>query len=430
MNRWARGGCALMMAAVAGSLGGCKGLLRVPDPEVYTESALNSPQALGAVANGVEGEFDGTFSGLVLAVALSTDEYQHTGTWNPWDEVSKGEDRAGIPNYTTDDPFDGLVRTRWAAQDAESRFSKVMGDTASKSLLMARVQTVEGMTDLYLGMNYCEAPDSANGPAVDSKTLIQMAITVLGKAEQTAQAVGTAGGAQATFVTALLARANLLAGNLAQAASLAASVPPGFEKDALYSGASGSEYNSVVSLTNYAFNQAAGLRDVWWSQVDTINGYLRDPVSGQDDPRMPIVHKPGAVGVDGFSPYYSENKYTGLGSSIPITSWLEMRLIQAEVAMRQGDLPTAVSMINEVRTSVGLPPYVNPGNAAAVQNQLLYERFATLFLEAQRLQDLYRFNLMGQILGPNRPTLMPISFNEVQANSQINFPRSCPALSQ
>jgi len=55
---------------------------------------------------------------------------------------------------------------------------------------------------------------------------------------------------------------------------------------------------------------------------------------------------------------------------------------------------------------------------------------AELWVEGSRMQDLYRFGLVTQVLGPSRATKLPLSENEILNNSSItNGAGKCPAIS-
>jgi hypothetical protein len=61
---------------------------------------------------------------------------------------------------------------------------------------------------------------------------------------------------------------------------------------------------------------------------------------------------------------------------------------------------------------------------------LLQERFAVLFGEGARLQDLYRFGLVKDRLGPGRATKLPLSRTEQLGNANIGDGKeTCPFIS-
>jgi hypothetical protein len=98
---------------------------------------------------------------------------------------------------------------------------------------------------------------------------------------------------------------------------------------------------------------------------------------------------------------------------------MEMRLIEAEVYMKKNDLVRAMERINYVRAKAGLGP-VTATTPADVQEKLLHERFAQMFLESHRMHDLQRFGLVDEVLGANRPVKFPLHATEIQLNSHVN----------
>lgn len=131
--------------------------------------------------------------------------------------------------------------------------------------------------------------------------------------------------------------------------------------------------------------------------------------------------------------FYSINKYSSYASPISISKSAEMNLIIAEVRWRQGDFPAALGVLNANRTAVALSPLSLPvsGNVSTqVRDMLLQERFAVLFGEGSRLNDVYRFGLVRERLGPNRATKLPLSRTEQLSNPNIGDGKeTCPAVS-
>lgn len=406
----------------------CDDLLTVEDPQSYADEDLNREEAIPAVANGVLGEFYTSLDDFILVTALLSDEYQHTGTWNDWDQISTGKVRPGIANGSSDAAFDELLSVRWAAEDAERRIEEVLGNEAESSEYYVQVKIVKAFANLIVAMGYAEAPADAGGEALrDIELIEQRAIPQLSEAIQLAQSGGFTNWER--LATAGRARANLMAGNYPDALTDAQNIPDGYIHEANYSVSTGNQQNSIVALTHWDNNRAGGLYNGWWNQVDIDGGSLVDPYTNELDSRVPIRYEDGEFGVDGSTPHYSEMKYTGLGDDIRLTHWQEMRLIEAEVYYEDEQYINALNRVNEVRTAAGLTGHSMPTDQSEIMDYILHERFAEMFLEGHRLNDLNRFNLILDKLGPNRAVKLPISINEVNANSNISFPRDVPGTS-
>lgn len=417
-----RVGIAAALTFVAAA--GCDDLLDVSDPSRYLDDALDDPRAFEAVANGVEGRLHQQVPLVVIYTGLLSDELMHTGTWTDYEDGDKGRFRQ---NDTTDPAETAdLTETRREAQEAEARFVRVLGDDAYNQEYTARVKAVEGWALLLLAQGTCEAVLEPAGAAVADTVVYQAAIETLTRALEIAQQ------AQAPEIADLAragrARAHLMIGNDDAALADAQSIGAGFEYTAKFS--EQGTANALVTLIHYTENKAAGLDSRRWEQADTIAGFLIDRWSGEHDPRVRIVHQVGnRLGVDGRTLFYSHDKYRTRDADIPMTHWREMRLIEAEVYWKKGQLQQAIDAMNLVRADVGLPPLDNPGTSEGVFERLLEERFATLFLEGQRANDLYRFNLFPEVIGTGFNTKFHLDDSEVRNNPNTPLPRPCPRLS-
>lgn len=411
-------------AALVG--GGCDGLLDVSDPSRYLDEALDDPRVFEALANGVEGRLHSYVDAIVINTGLLSDELMHTGTWAQYEDMDQGRLRPGdaldYGNVMTN-----LPQIRREAVENIARFRRVLGEAeADQEVVTARMKVVEAWATLLMAQYVCEAVLEPGGAAVPDSEIYGEAIALLTEGIQLAQGAGAP--EYVNLARAGRARAHLMTGNLDAALADAQAVPDGFAYDAKFS-EQGSN-NRMVTLNHYTENKAAGLDSRRFPQVDTVAGFMIDRWSGELDPRVKIVHRVGnRLGVDGVKLFYSHDKYKLRSDDIPMTHWQEMRLIEAEVHWRRGELQQAIDRMNIVRDDVGLPPLENPGTADGVFEMLLEERFATLFLEGQRANDLYRFNLFPEIIGTGFNTKYQLPSVEVLNNPNTPQPRPCPAIS-
>ncbi len=434
-------GCALAAVSVV-LVTACRDILQVQNPQAFTNEAANSPTLLPAVAAGAEGQFQLSIATFAIMTGMLSDELQNSSTWIDWKQVSDG---TITKNWPTAGAFSGaqdnLLRARFDAISAAQRFESVMGDTAHTSPLFIQVEISRAWDDLYLAMGFCESPPAPGVPTVSDTAMFQQAVDSLKALLPLIQAAHFQNAsdrqARLNLANAGLARASLMLGNYTDADTYAAAVPSGFEYDAIYSTNSGAQNNNMTVQGTFTNNRSYTIRNIWDQYVDTLTGYMRDPLSGVDDPRIPLGHDNNNAtgkwyGADGISPFYSMTKYLALNSPIPITNSAEMTLIRAEVAWHNGDYTTAVADMNTNRNAVGLPALVVPATnqQQGVLDMLLQERFATMFAEGDRLQDIYRFNLMASRVGTGRPLKLPLSYNEEQNNRTIGpGGGKCPGVS-
>jgi hypothetical protein len=420
----------------------CGSALDVPNPQAFGDDALNNPIILKNVANGAEGSLHQAFDDYIVMTELLSDEVESTSTWIDWEDVSEGRIRHDWPSGGAFSfSQDQLLQARYAATSATERINKVLGADAQTSPLRAQTILVDALADLLLATGYCESPLAASEGRSSDTLVFQQAITKFTDGLAAAQAITGDPDALAKWTNVAYAgraRANLMAGNYDAAKTDAQAVAANFEYDALYSEATGNTTSDPGEQFNQNRNRSGGLRRMYHSRVHVIDSvgtgeaYLRDWLSNQDDHRMAVTRFAGQLGVNNRFAYFGITKYADRSAPIRMLSKIESNLIEAEVAMRAGDYATEVGILNlmRARAGVNLPPIPVPGSEAEAQNALLNERMAELWVEGSRMQDLYRFGLVTQVLGPSRATKLPLSENEILNNSSItNGAGKCPAIS-
>jgi hypothetical protein len=210
-------------------------------------------------------------------------------------------------------------------------------------------------------------------------------------------------------------------GNWAAAVQDAQQVPTNFVYNAIYSTNSTRENNSLVQETYV--RREFSLFGTMWAQVFK-------------DPRVPwdtIKTSTGSIqtGQDGKTPYFRQAKYTSLGSAIPLVKGTEMLLLQAEAALRNSDITTAFTLINQERAFYKMSALTAPTDLPTAWQTLEFERGAVVWLEARRLWDLRRWYVDQ---GPahndflnGRDKSIPISLSEYQTNVNLagQTPKEC-----
>jgi hypothetical protein len=186
-------------------------------------------------------------------------------------------------------------------------------------------------------------------------------------------------------------RALLATGDYAGAASAVAAVPDGFSyvEDYPPPGVGTSGTNGTQATPSFAeVNLAVGGWEVSVSDKEGTNG-LDFRTSG--DPRT--ASSEAGVNTHGQTLYHP-NKYSSDGSGpIVLADWQEARLIEAEAALKVGDLPTWLGKLNHIREAANdpaLPDLTDPGTDDARIDLTFRERAFWLYLTGHRQGDLRR----------------------------------------
>ena len=434
---------AVALLLVSVPVASCSDILKVQDPQNFASSTLDNPILWPAIANGAEGDMMLVLDDNAIFTGMLSDELWDSSTWIDWHDISTGAIRPNRPQGTFGDGVqNGLLRARYSAQSAASKFATGMKDTANTSPLVVQVNTVDAWSDLLLAMSFCESPPTQGAATVSDTVMFKNAVTkltavlALAKAAHYTKEADRA--AQVNWINAGIARANLMVGNYDAALAASQLVPAGFEKDAVFSSNSTAQNNNEFVQGNTGSNRSYTIRNIWYDKIDTVAGYMKDWYSSQNDTRIPLLHDNNNahgynLGAGGVNKFFSNGKAPVAAAPLAITKSAEMVLIQAEVAWRKGQFQAALDAMNINRTAVTLPKLVLPttGDISTwVRDALLSERFATLFAEGYRMQDLYRFNLVNAKLGPGRLVKFPLSVTEATNNSNIRINGGkCPGIS-
>jgi starch-binding outer membrane protein, SusD/RagB family len=272
--------------------------------------------------------------------------------------------------------------------DGDTLLSLLNGWTASqvpnRVRLIGQTAAYTGYTLTLMGETMC-AGAIDGGPKIAPDSLLGLAEAHFGVAITNA----TTAHDTVSLNMALLGRARerLDRGHNANAAADAALIPSGFLKVATYDGGSTRRENRLFTVL---------FRDLFYSVDVPFQHFM---TQGAPDTRV-VVDSTGILGQDQVTHVWAAEKYSTIGTPIPIAHWSEAQLIQAEVANDAGNSLSAIGFINAIRASEGRPAYVGATDQASVQAAIVHERAAELFLEGHRLADMIRY---GQTLIPFYP---------------------------
>jgi hypothetical protein len=412
----------------------------VDNPGQIREQDLNSPQAMQAIVTGMSSDLSAELDQIAFLGARFSDEMAATGSY-----FLTGRARRGVlEDDDVNTYWEGIQRARFSAEDGVARMRRVLGENfGEQKELGARALFFAGISNRVFGENFNRVVFEG-GEAQARTAAFERAIPYLEEAVSVAQTAGA--GDIETAAKGGLAQVHMNLGNWEEAASYASQVPTDFVYNALFSRNSAREENEINNETHERYEMSA-------------LGTLAQEVGGPDDPRVPYTDCrenvdngvcTAANGAGGNNPHLRQEKFPTLGSDIPLVKGTEMRLIEAEAAVRGEavNLSEFTSQVNAVRehydteagdaadvdsisqpSAVGSLEYPNAGDDAL--SILDRERHLTLWLEGRRLNDLTRwdhpFRQGGAVVYTSnivsqRATIMPVAESECNNNENVECP--------
>lgn len=393
MRRRAAGLAAFAALATAGC--NIDETLTIPDPDVATPGSVQGRAGLDAVRRGAIGDFSlalagsgGTEDGFIQYSALFTDEFQWAETFPTREQI----DRRSIEpvNGTMLGVFLNAQRARASAERAAANYAE-FGPTEpgyAESLSFA------GFSYVYLAEHYCSGVPFSSLTA-DGKeeygmpqTTTEMFTTAVARFDSALKVLGAtatpAANTQRSLARVGRARALLNLNRLADAKTTAAGVPATFAYQLQFSENTGRQNNGVHVVVQLGRRFTA-------SANEGGNGL---PYRLDNDPRVQAPRGTGgaALGFDGATPLFVQQKYPTRSAPIALATGTEARLIEAEADLRAGSAVTAFATLNALRgTSTPALAALTPAATPAGQvDQLFKERAYWLWLTGHRTGDLRR----------------------------------------
>jgi starch-binding outer membrane protein, SusD/RagB family len=383
-------------------------LLVAATPDVVLPKDITGPAALPNAYAAAIGDFQVAYAGgygtgldnnegLAQMSGLLADELVDAETYNTRIEVDRRATKA--INTTTLQTFQDMQRARATADLVASRFRQ-FDPTNPKG---AEVQALAGLAYVLLAEAYCngvpasKVNDDGSFTFGAPQTGQQLLTAAVAKFDSAISVATTGGGSTALNLARIgKGRALLDLNKPSDAAVAVAAVPSNFNYSIQHDENTGRQNSAIYSFNYIEARFSIGDRE-------GTNGL---PFVTLNDPRLPIVD--GGAGFDGETELFLTTKYGERGSPTPLALGTEARLIQAEAALRNGDLGTFRTMLNDARAnaltysadgaanSTPLPSPAPiaasaiPATAAGQQNLLFQERAIDLFLTSHRVGDLRR----------------------------------------
>jgi hypothetical protein len=385
----------------------------VTNPGPVQDEQLNAESAQQALVNGAGRALSTAVGWLAYTGGVAALEVQGSGNITQFGVTLK--QRAGdlAPEQgETDEHWQLAHQARWVAEEAVRRMERAFGAQFDSHPLAATGLLYAGYANRLLGENMCVAVIDG-GPAQDRRIHFERAEDAFSRALAIAQAAQRPDLAAAALAGRASVRAWL--GDWQAVVADAQQVAEDFVFHAHYSDIEIDQYNRIYwAGANSPFRAVT----VW-------STYFESYFEQTGDPRTPWTTVPDYPTGDGSDiPFLRQMKYTERDSPIRLSSGREMRLLVAEARLRENDWQTAASILNDLRTKIGLPT-VQTNDLAETWTLLRRERAAELWLEARHLGDVFRWEQEGAAGQPiqdltGRDRCFPIGQTEIDTNPNIS----------
>jgi hypothetical protein len=403
----------VLAAACSGSV--TDALLTATQPDIINPSGVNSIDGAEGLRLGMlrrlitlTGEPVNNAEGVWFMGGLLADEWKSGDTFVQRDETDKRT--VALDNSIVTAGYRYIHRTRIGANLAIDALRKYPPVSApAKTAYIAQMQWIRGYAALLSAENFCNGQPFSDGstgvivegPPVSVDEAFQKAIV------DADSAIATVGVATDTLNTrqlyaARLVKARALMGrggpaNYAAARALAATVPTNYVYSDYFSQAS--VLNGIWILNNSSKRYVVG--DSVEGAAQIVNAI---PFKSANDPRVPTTSSGKAF--DSATPWTGQKIWLSAGTPpgsedpIAVVNGIDARLIEAEVALSQGDVPTWLGILNALRTGptqisqgltvTGMTPLVAPALLADQVSLQFREKAFWTFGRGERLGDMRR----------------------------------------
>ncbi len=420
-SRCRRLGASLLLLV---GLTGCD--FEVTNPGPIEDALLTDADVFQAVVNGIKRNLNQAYHYIGINSAIRSREL-HIAELDTWRRVSfKQHVGQGDPEPQLD-PWWYVTDARWLAEDAIRRAGEIWEPAEfASTAVVAEAHLWNGYTHRVFADFYCQVVFDG-GVAQDNDVALQRAEESFTTAIEIASAAGHTEFANAGRAGRASVRIQL--GDWAGAVADAGAVPTDFSY-VLPFGDEGGENR----LNYFAYGDMIRAHTVWHTFYDEYFQETGDPrVPWVVDPEIPIRQ----TSLEPWTelPWKLQTKYTSVKDAIEVSSGEEMRLTEAEGALRNGNMATAMTLINDLRARAGVDPWPEPANLEEAWSYLKKERGIELWLEARRLSDHRRWREdgtpgaldkweIGGIEGEpdltNADLCMPLSQAEIDRNTNLD----------
>ena len=377
-------------------------LLEATDPDLINPEDLRSREGALALAYGTLDRFNEATAGdesTWLFGGLLADEWSTSSTFVQNDETDQRAIQENNSQIT--DMFRMLARVRTSANQAIAGLREFAED---ETTLLAEMYFARGFAELQLASDFCNGiplSDAAGQDPVFGEPLAvdEVFAAAVASFDTALAIIGTASDDDELEIrrAALVGKARALVGRdmVAEAAAL---VPP----SAVPTRFAYLHEFDVNANENTIWGQ--GLSAKRYSVADSVEGNGRNilvqnaiPFGSADDPRLPVVDTKRA-GQDGQTFTRTTTLYDRF-TPVDVVNGIDARLIEAEAALRAGNLAEMLAILNALRArppQLGeidpdpMPALTDPGTAEERLDLLFREKAFWTFSRGQRLGDMRR----------------------------------------
>lgn len=457
-----RRGMAMLLVLALAVVAGCDGgILDVDDRGIVTPEDIDAagPAAVPTLINGLVGNYHEATDDIIRYSAMLTDEMVLAGTFPTRAQVDA---RRISPNNATltVEVYVPLHQARMQADTTAFLFENRLGDPEfegvqsqlREGITLARLYG--GFSRLWLAELYCWS--ILTGMADESSPLmpddrIRDALDFLEEAEQLAAQEGMEDVRMAAIVGQ--ARGHMWLGNHTQARELAQQVPRDFAYFAEYSNNDPAQFNEMYTFTH------GDTETIRWSVGDGSQASRGNEVFEHFETFVRLnlidVRPPGFTSFDQSIPVNLQLLYNRPESNVYMASGYEARLIEAEVAVRDGQTSVAEDILNDLRSDFStratiqfgvnppepenlLQPITLSGELEADVKRVADERARELWLTGDRHVTSRRLRLDPTVnidlfppvkagIGGGDDIAFPIVQRELDNNPNLSTGDACPA---
>jgi hypothetical protein len=380
-----RVGRLLVILGVAGGTAACSSLLDVTNPATFGDESLNASALAPQLVTGVVARFQAMYDDLALNSAIITDEAVSGHNFPTVHDV----DLRIVTKENSADVYERIEPARAAADSFAARLGRVYGDSATKSLGMARVQAYGSLTYTIMGEFLCPSPVDPNSDKIPVDSMFKLAVATGKKAIATATAYRAPAAANKVAADSILnlanlavARAYLNLGDNTNAALYAGQVDTAFALRSYYDA---NNVSNVFSGSTTGTNRNLGV-DVTFRNLDDARVRHSAVDSTGHDQTTRLFTPKTAPSFSGFNPATATG-YT-LSTSIRVASGLEAQYIKAEA---EGPTVANIAFLEGRRTAFPSTTAATPTTVANYTANLRDQKRRDFFLDGHRLGDLRRY---------------------------------------